>query len=161
MITSKKLMSKKILVLAKETNLMDISIKYGEETFRFNLYDELKVDEENLTAGLKTQPTKYAFLTTLRAKLTRVCSNLEREAKRAYAEAYQELKSGNNPTTSRAYTNEDARTAAETSPRYLKVLSKLSKAQEDRDVIDGAVRAIEQRKDVLQTISANRRKERE
>ena len=56
---------------SNSSSLMNIKIKYGEEIFKFNLKEELEINEDKINSELKEQPSIYGFLTLLHKKLMR------------------------------------------------------------------------------------------
>ena len=64
-------MSKRLKILAKNSSLTNISIQYGKEKIKFNLYEELIVNESRINEELKNQPSYYGFLSLLAVKLKR------------------------------------------------------------------------------------------
>ncbi len=138
---------------------MDIFIKHGDEKFKFNLYEEIKIDESKISEDLTDQPTSYSFLTMLHKNLIKTFSDKELSEKRAWAKAYIHWKEQKNPETQRNYSDDLAKAKAELDAEYIKAQRETIEAKFDMSRIDACVRSYEQRKDILQTLSANSRRE--
>ncbi len=145
---------------ARKSDLMNIKIRYGEEVFKFNLYKETKIDVDSLDRELKEQPSSYSFLTMLHKKLIKVKATKEALKDRAFARAYVLHKTAIDDSTGRATSKEVAKEKAQINKNFIKSQDEFIQATHDCNIIDSCVRAFEQRKDILQTLSANHRKER-
>ena len=74
----------KIGIYASTSKLMDIRIHYGDEKFKFNLYEELVVNENKINSELKEQPSAYSFNSMLKKKLIRRMKDREKEKEKIY-----------------------------------------------------------------------------
>ena len=146
---------------AENSTLMDIFIKYNTEKFKFNLFEEIKIKESQISLELMDQPTKYGFLTLLHTNLIKLHGDKELSVNRAYAKAYVKYKKENNKETGKPNPDELCKQMAEIDQDYCKYQDELIQAKFDMNRINACVRSFEQRKDILQTLSANKRKERE
>lgn len=146
---------------SETSTLMDIQIRYNSEKFKFNLFDEVKVKESQITSELMEQPTKYGFLTLLHTHLIKLHGDKELSVNRAFAKAYVKYKKEINKDTGRPNSDDVAKAKAEIEPEHVRLQDELLQTKFDMGRINACVRAFEQRKDILQTLSANRRKERE
>jgi len=149
---------RKLRKYASSSSLMDIKITYGNETFEFNLFEELVVDENRINREIQEQPSSYAFLAMLHKKLFRISKDKKMEMEKAYARAYMKAKSQIDSDTNRLYPKESAKEMATKSPNYHLAIRYYHQAEEDWGVIDACVKSFEQRKDLIQTLSANIRK---
>jgi hypothetical protein len=149
----------KILKYAKTSDIMNVAIRYGREKFSFNLYEEIVIDENIITEEAKNQPTNYAFLTMLHKKLTRYCKDLELEMKKEYSKQMEKIRSEKDPSTGRPPSKDVCDVKIQASPSYQEKCRELISAEHNAEVIKVCVTSFEQRKDILQTISANLRKE--
>ena len=138
---------------------MDISVLYGAEKITFNLREELTIDENIINKQLTEQPSSYAFLAMLHKKLVRLSIDSDKKSDRAYAKAFIKEKTAVDPSTNRATSKEVAKEKAELDLIYIKMQKKASQAKEEADIVYVAVRAFEQRQSLIQTISANLRRE--
>jgi hypothetical protein len=139
---------------------MDVSIRYGEEKFKFNLFEELIINENKINTELKEQPSSYGFISMLQKKLIRRMKDKEREKDKTYGRLYLKYKGELAEETGRYTSDEVAKQKAIVNPEYQKSLEDLFMAEEEVGIITSCVRAFEQRSDLIQTISANLRKER-
>lgn len=143
---------------AKKSALMDVSISYGEEEFHFNLFRELVVDEDKINKEIQEQSSAYAFLAMLHKKLIRVTKDKKAEMEKAYAKAYVTNKSTIDPDTNRLYPKETAKEMAIKDKKFQKTIEAYHQAEENSNILDACVKSFEQRKDLIQTLSANIRK---
>jgi hypothetical protein len=151
-------MPKVLLKYSVESSLMDITIKYGKETFTFNLYQETKIALSS-TQEAKTHPPAYAFLTMLNDNLTRKVSDKENEVKRLYSKLYLKYKERNNAKTQRPNSDDMARELVINNKTFQALEDELEKIRFDKNRIVSCVRAFEARQNLIQTIAANNRKE--
>lgn len=145
---------------AKKSDLMNVKIRYGDETFKFNLYLETKIDIDSLDRELKEQPSSYSFLIMLHKKLIKVKAVKEALKDRAYAKAFVLYKTSIDDSTNRTMSKEVAKEKAQINKAFIKAQDEHIQAVHDCNIIEACVRAFEQRKDILQTLSANHRNER-
>lgn len=151
---------KKRLRKYRSLDLMNIEINYGGKVIRFNLYDELKIDDTNAgTLGneLKFQPSSYGFLILLHKKLLSTFETLKQRRKKAWASAYLSAKKSSQ-TGTRFLPDEMAKAEADNDSKYNKLTLLCIKAKDDADTIFACMKSFEQRKDLLQTLSSNNRK---
>jgi hypothetical protein len=144
---------------ASTSSLMDITIKFGKEIIKFNLYKEVSINDDDISGELIIQPKIYSFLLMAHKQLIKNHAEIELEANKAYNKAYIKYKTLNNPATSRPYPDEYAKAKAENNLKYLKLQRQSIDLKYQLNRIESCVRSFEQRKDILQTLSANRRKE--
>ena len=149
---------RKIIKYAEKSELMNISIKYGNERFSFNLFEELKIDEGRINAEIKGQPSAYGFLSMLHKRLLALKSDKEMEVSKAYDKVYTKWKSRKDDNTNRPYANDFAESKAKSSKLYLAKLKALNKIKSELGIIETCVESFEQRGHLIQTISANIRK---
>lgn len=136
-----------------------IKIQYGKETFEFNLFEELKINETIIDRELKEQPSHYGFILLLQKKLTTRFEDLKLERKKIWGELTIKAKSKMQQNTQRPYTDDMCKAWVESHKLYILASQNCIRAKDDADSIFACVKAFEQRKDLLQTISSNRRKE--
>jgi hypothetical protein len=149
---------KKLREIIRGSRVPHIKITYGEEILKFNLFDELKVSEEMLTRELKEQASYYGYLFLLHKKLLTRFEYLKQEKRRIESELFIKYKTGGNTTTGRAPSDDTAKAMVRKNKEYLKANHDCIKARDDADTIYACVRGFEQRKDLLQTLSSNNRK---
>lgn len=140
-----------------------VRIKYEGETFIFNLVSELKFEKQNINSEIIEQPQAYGFLTMIHKKLIARAKEVEVDLERVYATRYIHYLTSDSTSYFKKHGQPNATTAKELTKKdseYIEAARNLIKAEEDRDLIDGCVKAFEQRAFLLQTYSANKRKER-
>ena len=145
---------------ARKSDLMKVQIRYGDEIFKFNLYQETRIEENSINKELQNQPSSYSFLIMLHKKLIGIKSIAEALKDRAYAKAFIGYKTKIDDSTGRATSKEVAKEKAQINKRYTEAEDEYLRANTNCNIIEACVRAFEQRKDILQTLSANQRKER-
>ena len=135
-----------------------IRIHIGDEKIVINLSKELMIDEDNLDAEISRAPAYYSYLSSLYSKVLRKKLDLTVEKDKSYAEAFTYLKSQINDDTGRPYNDDMAKNEALTDPRYLDICGKLNLETEKSNILYSATKAYEFKINLLQTISANIRK---
>jgi len=152
-------MSKHLKDYASSSKLMNVRIKYGEELFKFNLFEELVINENKISSEIKDQPGVYGFLLLLHKKLVRISKDLEVEVDKKYAELYVSFKRETNPETNKPYADEFSKQMALEDKDYNDMKKKYNEAEEKANIIYSCVKSLEVRKDMIQTLSANLRQE--
>jgi len=150
---------KKLLDLAKESKLNNIRIKLGKETIRFNLFEELIVNENKLTDESLEQPLVYGYLGMVHQKLTRLCADAQQEVDKLKSLALVRAKGVADPLSLRAKSKELAEAEAEIDEEYQDALTTLHTLKHQKGILYTCLKSFEQRKDLIQTVSANVRKE--
>lgn len=144
--------------IAKKSTLMKIDIDFNGEEIKFNLFRELAVDENLIAEEIKNHTSNYALLSMLHKKFIKRVKDLKLDLTKTEAELYKKYKTqpgeGN-----RAKSKDLAMAEVESDKTYLIKSKKLVDAEYHRDIIETCVRGFETRKDLLQTISANLRRE--
>ena len=148
-----------IIKYAFSSELMNVKVKYGDEDFSFNLYAEVIVDENTINREIQDQPSAYAFLLMLHKKLIRTSQDKKREMEKTYSEMYIRFKEKIDDLTGRPTANELAKEKATNSSKYQRTIMEYHEAQHQSDVVEVCVRSFEQRYSLIQTLSANIRKE--
>ncbi len=151
--------NKKLSKYTKGSSLMNISIEYNGEKITFNMYEELQINENTINAELKEQPSYYSFIGMLHKKLIRQAAEKEKSSERLWAKAYTKIKGEIDPNTNRVTSNELAKEKANLDIKYKKGYSSYLVAKEQADTIGICLKSFEQRKDLIQTIAANLRRE--
>lgn len=140
-----------------KSDLMNIQIVYGGKTYRFNLHEELKINEAIINSEIKSQPSSFAFISMLHKKLMEQFESLKQERKRTWATLY--LRGKDKFIGGRPYSDEMAKAYAEKHPRYKTITDQCIAVRTNADALYTCVISFIQRKDILQTLSANNRKE--
>lgn len=154
-------MGSKLKKLTTKSSVLEIRIKYNEEIIKFNLADELAIDENRINQELQEQPSYYGFLTLLLVKLNRVKDDKKASLERLESELFIENKSNIDTNTNRPYSNDLAMAEVKTDNKYKIALKNLHKAEENWGLIKSCVNSFDQRAYLMQSISANVRKEKD
>lgn len=144
---------------ARTSDIMKFNITFGKETFEFHLGQEMIVDENIINKEIKEQPNSYAFLSMLQKKLLRVMLDAEKEMEKKYSEVYNKYKEKTNNLTGRVYDKDYAQHIANANPKYQERKDLYIKAKADYEQVSSAVKSFEQRAFLIQTLSANIRRE--
>lgn len=131
-----------------------ISVKYKGKIVTINITKELSIDENIINSQLKNIPSSYAFLCLLRDNLIKKRDTLEREKNIAYSKAWLFYKESDNRLN-----NDTANHKAMVNPKYLSIEERYLKAVHKANKLISICRAYESRERILQTLSANIRKQ--
>lgn len=142
----------KIISYSSVSPLMKVKVRYHGEIFEFNLDQELKIMESRVTAHLMNQARSYAFVAMLHKKLIIKARDQQRAINRARDLAVSRLSSSMQIMAAKAKAGSDK--------KVIKLEDQLIEIEEARDTIEVCVRSFEMRKDLIQTLSANIRRER-
>lgn len=141
----------------KGSTIFTINIKYGKEKINFNLAKELKFTPEAINGDLKTQPTKYGFCLLLHKSLLTEFEKAKADRKRIWGKLY--FKAKEQKSNGRPYSDELCKAYVEKHPNYIKASTRCIEVKDWADKMFSCIRAFEQRKDLMQTISSNMRQE--
>ncbi len=144
---------------AEKSDLMNIDITYAGKRYRFNLYNELQVKERNLNSVLKSHASSYSFLTQLNNELIFQYELLEKNVERTYSKLYAIYKEKKSPTTGRPYSDDMCKAKVLSSKMYKKAVYEMLVMKKNKGTLDRCVKAFETRAFLIQTLSANVRKE--
>lgn len=144
----------------KGHSLNTICIRYEKEEIIINLAKAAKITEDNIEAEIKNQPSYYFFLFSLHKKLLTKFELLKLQRKSTYGRLYAIAKDRKSSSTGRFLTETAVKAWVESHKKYLQASEACIRARDQADAVLGAVRSFEQRKDLLQTLSSNIRKER-
>ena len=131
-----------------------ISVKYKGKIVTINITKELSIDENIINSQLKNIPSSYAFLCLLRDNLIKKRDTLEREKNIAYSKAWLFYKESDNRLN-----NDTANHRAMVNPKYLSIEERYLKAVHKANKLISICRAYESRERIIQTLSANIRKQ--
>lgn len=131
-----------------------ISVKYKGKIVTINITKELSIDENIINSHLKNIPSSYAFLCLLRDNLIKKRDTLEREKNIAYSKAWLFYKESDNRLN-----NDTANHKAMVNPKYLSIEERYLKAVHKANKLISICRAYESRERIIQTLSANIRKQ--
>jgi hypothetical protein len=150
---------KRLELYANSSKLMNIQISYGDEDFHFNLADELVINENKINHEAQVQPSSYAFLNMLYKKLIRGMKEVEKKMEKKEAELFIKYKGQIDETTGKKNANETARARVLVNPVYISLQEDFIEAEHQAMIIEVCVKSFEQRVNLIQTLSANLRKE--
>lgn len=148
----------RIKLYSKTSSVMDVNINFGHEQFTFNLYQEIIISKEKINKEVMDQPTAYSFLLMLSKKLLKSMKDKEKEMEKRFSEVYVSYKRKINPDTQRPYDKDYAYHIANASIKHQTAKEAYLKAKEDYETILTCVESFNQRSYLLQTLSANVRK---
>lgn len=149
---------KKIL---RKSSVTDIRIKYKDENINFNLVDELKIDEFKINQEITEQPSYYGFLSLLAVKLKRTLADNKAKLEKHKGTLFVEYKSEYDPLTNKPYSNDYIESLIIKNSEYQQYLKAYNKAEEEYGIISSAVESFQQRATLLQSLSANIRKDKD
>lgn len=141
----------KLIEYSSTSSIMDIKIKLNDKVYSFNLDKELKISESRVGVHLMNQARSYAFVAMLHKKLIIKARDQQREISRAKDSAVSKWAETMQITAAKAKAANDL--------KVKKLENDLMQIEEARDTIEVCVRSFEMRKDLIQTLSANIRKE--
>ena len=131
-----------------------ISFKYKGKLVTINISRELEINENIIKSQLKNIPSNYAFLCLLRDKIIKRRDKLEKEKDYAYSKAWLYYKESDNRLN-----NDTVSHKALTSKIYIKANDKYLKALDKANRFISICKAYESRERIIQTLSANIRKQ--
>lgn len=143
----------------RNSGLSQIKIRYGGEIFKFNLIDITLIKESTIESELKRQPSYYGFCLLLQKKLNTEYEKLRQQRKKLYGKLYLRAKENLKSNSGRGYSDEAARAYVLCNKEYVTITEACIRAKDSTDTLYAIIRALEQRKDLMQTISSNKRKE--
>lgn len=154
-------MSKKsISNIINSTDVLDLKVVIDGESYTIDMRKELEISEATITQALKSQPTHYAFLAAIHKKALVIKREKERNLDKTYSSLYSKYKSDYDPVKYPRGLNNDLVTAKiEKNLKYIKAKKALEFIISQVDILEVYVRAFEQRSSLIQTLSANMRKE--
>src|SRR5690606_10749545 len=120
---------------------------------------ELVISEKQINNEITEQPSHYAFLSLLLNKLETIKVDREAQLNKVRANKFIKFKKRIDPTTNRAYNNDIAEAKTILDPEYIRAEKAAIKAKEDWAVIKTCVESFNQRASLIQSLSANIRKD--
>lgn len=143
------------------SRVLRLKLTYKGEKIDIDLAKELVINRSEISQALRSQPLSYGFLTGLHAHLKKDERRAELEYKRAYSDRYIRLRKKTNPTTNRPYSDDMCKEMANLDTKVRLLENEAVSLKSKVLIVESAIRSFEQKKDMLQTLSANSRKERE
>lgn len=142
----------KLTEYSAKASFMNVSLEIDGKPYSFNLDIQLKIEETRLVSILKEQPRAYAFLCMLRNKVKIEIKKKAKELERKRAGLYNTLAKDMDKVT-------DINNKLKSNKNLRGMQDRIDDLDEVKSVLDIAVDSFNQRKDILQTLSANLRKE--
>ena len=131
-----------------------LSVVYKGKKIDINITKELSIDENLIDSQLKNQPSNYAFLSLLRDDYIKNRDKLEAEKDYQYSNIWLYYKTSDNRLN-----NDTVHNKVITNIKYQDILSRYQKVSDKANKLISICRAYETRERILQTISANLRKQ--
>lgn len=144
---------------AKISSLNNITIVMGDEEIRFNLYKELGIHDDSLDDDLISNSRIFGYLSLVYNQLLEKQKLLELEHDQYKGSLYEKESQAINPATGRGYNKDVIELNMSRDLTYSKQEKTIIKLKTQVANIKACIEAFEQRKDLLQTASANRRAE--
>lgn len=148
----------------KTSNITVVKIKFEGKTYLFNLESEVKIDREVVSNVIHEHPSKYSFILMLHKKIIGLSKRVELDMNVTYSRCYlkyltskksqyfKEMGTYPTPTIAKELAMKD--------PEYVESVKRYIELEEQKDTLEACVKAFENRASLLQTLSANNRKER-
>lgn len=141
----------------KTSPIFVISVNYGGELVSFNLARELRIDIDQIDEELRKQPNHYGFCLLIHKTLLSKFETYKMLRKKTYGRLFIAAKS--KKVNGRFMSDDVAKCYVESHPKYINISMKCIKTKDEADKMYSCIRAFEQRKDLMQSISSNRRAE--
>jgi len=135
-----------------------INIRYGNERVSFNLMQEVRITPDIINDELKGQASKYGFCLMLHKKLLTEFERLKLRKNKIYGILFFKAKEQKGQM-GRYFSDDLAKAWVEKHPKYQKACLACIKSKDDADAIYSCIKAFEQRKDLIQSLSSNIRNE--
>lgn len=148
----------KRLAAYKKSPILNINIKFNGELVSFNLLTELRTNPDFINDNLKTQPGYYGFCLLLHKRLLANFEQIKADREAVYGRLFLKAKE-TKIMNGRPYSDDTAKAWVESRKEFRDITTKCIKIRESADIILAAVKGFEQRKDILQSISSNIRRE--
>lgn len=144
-------------------NIVRIKVE-GEEPLVINITRELTIRERTIQSHIQVQPALYATLSVMHRKAIAAFERLELLEQRVLGKLFKEYKTDRESE----YFKENHKLPSDdlcnhmalSDRRYTSVANQKIDAKEDMLILGSLVKSFEQKADLLQTISANYRRER-
>lgn len=146
----------KVLDSYNKSSLLRVKIKFNSEIIKFNLFKELKINDNILDTELLSQAKYYGFILMLFGKLKTQFELIKNDRKSLGSKLYVKYKK--EVVNGRPINDEVAKSKVLINKEYIQLTKDCIKAKDDVDTIYACMKAFEQRKDLLQTLSSNTRK---
>ena len=136
----------------------NIEIVHNNETFKFNLYEELRINQAKIQSELKECATPVAFLGFQLNELEFLLKMAELERDKAWNKAYIKYKKAVSPETQRPYSDDMAKAKANVNSEYLIAYRNYLKLNKQYKDMLRALNAFDIRNQAIISINVNTRK---
>lgn len=151
---------------SEKSSLMkaNIKVQHGDKvkTYKIDLTNAMDLNENMVNHHIRKYPKYYSFLLMLYHRINKHFEEFEQDLKRLRSEKHIYYKSKKGPYYIKEgkYPSEDiVKSYIELDESYISLSNKLLSIRHERDKIDRILKAYETRKDLLQSLSANIRRE--
>lgn len=144
---------------SETSDLMDITINWEKQRFKFNLHQELIISEEKINKEVTEQPSSYAFINMLWKKLVLKAEEAKINWEKVESKEYIRYKKKVNADTNRPYSDDFARASSKASSLTGNAYDEYRKAKNESNMLETCVKAFEMRASLIQTLAANQRSE--
>lgn len=151
-------MGKSLMNIIKKTELMNIQIVHNREKIRFNLFEELSINEGKINQEIKDQPSYQGFLGVLLSHLERRFADEKQTLKSYYGKYFDMYKKKKDDSTGRPLSNDRVDALIQNKKKYQKQREKVDKLKFEIGLVETCVNSFNSRKDLIQSLSANVRK---
>lgn len=133
---------------------VSVTFEYDGEQYTLDISKELSINTNLLNDSLKNSPSSYAFLCLVRDTYLKKKETLERERDLSYAQIWIYFKEAY-PKWNNEFTNQKTISSS----KYQSICKELESITYIYDTISSICKAFESRERILQTLSANLRKQ--
>lgn len=144
---------------SETSSLMDITINWEKQRFKFNLHQELVISEEKINKEVTDQPSSYAFINMLWKKLVLKAEEAKIHWEKTESKEYIRFKKKVNEDTNRPYADDLAKASSKASSLTALAYEEYRKAKNEANTLETCVKAFEMRASLIQTLAANQRSE--
>lgn len=136
-----------------KTEINKIKVKFQGKDLEIDLQKELSISENLINSQLKSSPSSYYILCSLRDKYIKRRDRLEREKDATYSELWAYFKSNNE-----RWSNELVTHKTNSHKKYSSVYSRYLQAVDKANQFISICKAYENREAILRSLNANLRK---
>lgn len=130
-----------------------LKLSYQGRKYEIQITTELQINENIINTQLQRSPSNYAFLCLVRDEAIHRREKLDKEKDIAYSNAWVNYKESGN------ISNDLAGHKATIHPKYISICERFEMANHKANVLISICKAYENRERILQTVSANLRKQ--
>lgn len=146
----------RLQLYARKSDLTRIVLRVNGEKITFNLYEEVRIQSNNVNKDILAQPRLYGFLGEVHARLVQKMETAEAEKNKVYAKMYIHFKEQKGDS-GRNLSDDYAKAKAESSSKYQIAVRYWINSKYEVKRILNCLEAFKQRKDLIQSLSSNLR----